>query len=517
MEIGVYDVLRGGTFVVNMRIGIAFFYHESHSFSPVKTTIQDFINEGYFKADQIFDVYTNTKTEVGGFIDVLRTFKEVEIVPLLCAAAIPSGPVSKETYDYIEAELFSVLDHAPQLDGLLIALHGAMVIEGIENAEEHLLKKIREKLGSSLPIATSLDLHANISPSMVDITPYQFGFKTYPHIDMYEQGVNAAKALMNYLLTGEYHEAVCIKLPMLLPSVNMRTAEGPMAKMIELARHYEEKEGILNISVFGGFPYSDIPSAGACVLVIANDKKKAGQVGNILAKAFWEMRHDFIVQLPDVKEAIQLALSMKENKPIALVDISDNPLSGGSGDTTNLLRECIAFNLKQTLFGGLTDPESIELCRKAGEGAVIQLLLGGKTSPEFGLPVKVQATVMKLTDGVFNNSGPFNKNLRVDVKGACFVKVGNLDILLIGRPMSANDPELFRHIGIDPGKYRYLILKAKNHFRAAFEPLISHVIFVDAPGVATNNFKLLPYKNIPEHLWPLEDIEYLSIEGKVKS
>ncbi|QFK71506.1 M81 family metallopeptidase [Pradoshia sp. D12] len=500
-----------------MRIGIAFFYHESHSFSRTKTTIQDFKNEGYFKGNQIFDVYTNTRTEVGGFIDVLRKLEEVEIVPLLCAAAVPSGPVTYETYEEIETELMGLMEAAGKLDGLLIALHGAMVIEGINDAEEYLLLKIRAKLGVDIPIATTLDLHANISPAIVGITPYHFGFKTYPHIDMYEQGVNAANALMNHLSLGVDYVARCVKIPMLLPSINMKTMEGPMAKMMKLAHRYEEEDGILNISVFGGFPYSDVPSAGASVIVIAKNQLLAERTASDLAKIFWKLREEFIVKLPDVKEAFQLALAMKKNKPIALADISDNPLSGGSGDTTKLLRECIEYNREKTLFGALTDSKAIDICRSVGVGGTVQLSLGGKIYPEFGLPVNVQATVIRLTDGVFYNSGPFNKDLKVDVKGACWIRVGNIDILLIGRPMSANDPELFRHIGIEPSAYRYLILKAKNHFRAAFDPLISEVIYVDAPGAAANNIAQLPYKNIPEQTWPLKNIEFLKVEERKKS
>jgi microcystin degradation protein MlrC len=139
---------------------------------------------------------------------------------------------------------------------------------------------------------------------------------------------------------------------------------------------------------------------------------------------------------------------------------------------------------------------------------MVQLNLGGKTSPEFGLPVPVMAKVIALSDGVFFNTGPMNKHLRVDVKGAAHIRVGEVDILLIGRPMSANDPQLFRHIGIEPKNKKILGLKAKNHFRAAFDPLVSKVIYVDAPGVSSNNLLNFNYQNIPENMWPLKSPIY---------
>ncbi|WP_223593116.1 M81 family metallopeptidase [Neobacillus bataviensis] len=490
------------------RIGIAFFYHESHSFSSMKTEMEQFRNEGYFIGDEIYDAYSGTKTEVGGFLDVLRQAENVEIVPLLCAAAVPSGVVTTETYSFIEEQMLESLMNAGRLDGLLLALHGAMVVEHLFDPEEHLLGKIRGILGSDVPIATTLDMHANLSEKMIEYTPLHFGFKTYPHVDMYEQGLQAANALLKQLKNGVKYYAAFEKLPMMPPSINMRTAEGPMYKMIEWAKQVEEEEEVYNVSIFGGFPYSDIPMAGASVLVVALNPQKGKETVQKLASLFWSVREEFIMDLPNVKQGLDMALSIEDDKPIVLADISDNPLSCGSGDTTELLREVVNLNLAETLFGGLYDPESIEACRKAGVGNKVSLLLGGKVSSEFGEPVQVEATIIALSDGVFYNSGPFNQNLKVDLKGAAHIRVGKMDILLIGRPMSANDPEMFRHIGLEPSTKRILCLKAKNHFRAAFETIVGHIIYVDAPGVASNRLTTFTYQHIPRPIWPLDDIKY---------
>lgn len=495
-----------------LRIGIAFFYHESHSFAPLKTEIQHFKNEGYFKGEEIFPAYTNTKTEVGGFLDVLKQEECIEIIPLLCAAATPAGIVSKNAYLQIEHDMLSSIEQAGKLDGLLLGLHGAMVVEGLFDPEEVLLRKIRSLVGKEIPIATTLDMHANLSLAMIDHTPYHFGFKTYPHVDMYEQGVNAAEILLQHLRKSKRYQSSFIKLPMMPPSVNMRTEEGPMHVLVEFAKKLEESKDIINASVFGGFPYSDVPMVGASILVIGTNKQSAYETATLLAKEFWRLRQEFLVSLPTVKAGMEQALSLKMPKPIVLADISDNPLSCGSGDTTELLREFIALNQQDTLFGGLTDPESISKCKEVGLGKMIELNLGGKISPEFGKPITVEVEVVALSDGIFFNSGPFNQNLKVDVKGAAHIKAGEVDILLIGRPMSANDPEMFRHIGIEPTQKKILGLKVKNHFRAAFDPLISKVIYVDAPGVATNDLKNFRYRNIPEDIWPLKDIKQSNLE-----
>lgn len=218
------------------------------------------------------------------------------------------------------------------------------------------------------------------------------------------------------------------------------------------------------------------------------------------------LKEDFIVDLPSATTGLEVALTRKNKKPVALADISDNPLSCGSGGTTGLLSVFIHYGVEQALFGGLYDPESIEKCRQAGERSFITLELGGKITPEYGLPIKVKAQVMKLTDGVFYNSGPFNQNLKVDLRGAAHIRVDHLDIVLIGRPMSANDPEMFRHLGIEPGEKKLLGLKAKNHFRAAFDPLIEEVVYIDAPGVSTNSLKTLHYKEVTRPIWPLDNV-----------
>ena len=486
------------------KIGIAFFYHESHSFTPKLTKLEDFKNEAYLKSAEIIPHYQGTKTEVGGFIDALSEHSDVEIVPILCAAAIPSGVVSSEAYHQIEKDMLEQLNM--KLDGLLLALHGAMVVEGIEDPEELLLSKISAQIGPDTPIAVTLDLHANMSAGILDYTQLLFGFKTYPHIDMYERGIDAANAMVDVLMNGRSYYANIIQLPMLLPSLNMTTtSQGPMTEMIELASSFED-ETILNVSVFGGFPYSDTQTNTASITVVGSDIKKVHKVLETLADAYWAKRDQFIVDLPTVEEAFDLYDARKWHGPVVFADISDNPLSCGSGDTTQLINKLIEENRPDSLFGGIYDPESLEQCRQAGEGALIELEIGGKVSPEFGKPVKVKAEVVKMTDGIFRNSGPMNHHLRVDLLGAAHIKVGHVDGVLIGRAMSANDPEMFRHLGIEPREKKLLCMKVKNHFRAAFEPLVEKIIYVDAPGVATNNLENLRYQTRNTHVWPFKKL-----------
>lgn len=492
------------------RIGIAFFYHESHTFSPVRTGIQSFYEEGYYKGDAILQAYQGTKTEVGGFIDVLQQANQT-IVPLVCAAAIPSGMVTFSAYEEIKSSMLQAIAEAGSMDGLLLALHGAMVVQGVSDPESELLSEIRQLIGANIPISVTLDMHANVSKRMLSYTPLFFGFKTYPHIDMYEQGVRAAQTLLMHMVTKQPMYASFRKLAMMPPSVNMRTEEGPMADLVQAAIEAECDLQIISATVLGGFPYCDIPEVGASVIVVSTEPSKGDAVAQGLAEQLWAARDRFVIQLPSISEAITLALEIDADKPIALADIADNPLSGGTGDTTGLLRELLERDIDHVLFGALYDPESLQTCFDAGEGTAVKLRLGGKLSPEYGEPVEVIADVIKLTDGKFRNTGPMNTGLLIDTKGAAHIRVQKLDILLTGRALSANDTELFRHIGIEPTKYKMLALKVKNHFRAAFDPIVSQVIYMDGPGLASNVFKHFTFHHIPRPIWPLDDIDSLLI------
>lgn len=490
----------------NPRIGIGFFYHESNTFSPVRTGLAEFQAEAYYVGAEILQNFQQTRTELGAFIEVLEA-NGCDIVPLFCAAAIPAGSVTREAFEQIKADATAALATAGELDGLLLALHGAMVVEDLVSPEYQMLMHIRSLIGLDVPIATTLDMHANITADMIEITPLHFGFQTYPHVDMYEQGVRAAHALLRVLRENTQYHASFVKLPLLLPSLNMRTADGPMKKVVDYAVQLESQAGVEAVSVFGGFLYADVPEAGACVLVVSEDKSLADTVANQTAKLLWESRQDFLLPLPDATTALEMASqALAGGKgPIALADIADNPLSGGVGDTTSLLRELLKRDIPGSLFGALCDIESLRLCQEAGEGARLHLELGGKLAPEFGKPVSVEAEVLRLSSGQFVNKGPMNTGRKVDTLGAAHIRVGNTEILVIGRALTANDPELFRHIGIEPGDKRLLALKVKNHFRAAFDEIVEEVIYVDTPGVASNQIDSFRFERVPRPIWPLDD------------
>jgi microcystin degradation protein MlrC len=337
---------------------------------------------------------------------------------------------------------------------------------------------------------------------------------------MFEQGVRAANYLTSHIENPELTAQAFVKIPALLPSINMRTAAGPMHELVTKAQAFEQEESVIAVSVFGGFPYADIPGAGASVVVLAHNSDRAAIIAEELAQDLWDRKEMFIEHLPGVSESIDRALDPAMKTPVVLADIADNPLSGGSADTTALLEEIVLRDLQDVFFGALCDRELLVKAHQTGIGSTFECEFGGKQSPEFGKPVALRCEVIALGQGKFINDGPMNSGLDVDVEGAALLRHRGIDLFITGRPITANDPNLFRHLGVDINRYRILVLKVKNHFRAAFEPLVGEIISVDAPGVATNDFRNLAYAQLPKDIWPLNNFGsfspsiYLSMVGK---
>lgn len=485
------------------RVGLAFFYHESHSFSPLRTDLGAFRQEALLSGEEIIEAYRATQTEIGGFLAALDGTEFVP-VPLVAAAASPAGQVTTEAYEQIRGDMLTALAGAGELHGLLLALHGAMVVDDYQDPETDLIEHIRRERGSGFPIAVTLDLHANVTQGLIGQQASCFGFQTYPHVDAYEQGVRAATALMRQMRDGITYYQCFAKLPALLPSVNMRTAEGPMHEAVTAALGWETRDGIVAASVFGGYPYADIEGAGASIVVLATDRALGEESCRSLASLLWSLRGEFVTELPGAAAAVALAMQPERLRPVVLADIADNPLSGGSADTTALVSEVLNARVPKSLIGALCDAQVVEQCRAAGEGATIGIRLGGKISPQFGPPLDLEVDIIRVSDGRFRNTGPMNTGLQVDVEGAVHLRAQGTDIVVTGRPITANDPELFGHIGLDVTGYDLLVMKVKNHFRAAFEPLVGDIIYVDAPGVASNDFSSFPFQNLPGGLWPFD-------------
>ena len=463
------------------RIAIARLWHEGNSFTPVHTRLANFRQREWSSGADVATFYKGTRTELGAAVDFFAAHRSLTPIYLRCAAAPPGGAVEESDLQQVVHEIVDGVRKA-NADALYLSLHGALIGSDTLLADVVLLKEARAALGEK-PLAVSFDLHANLDPVVALLADIVVGYKTYPHVDMYETGWKALE-LLERTLRGEIKPVVAIaKVGAILPSFNMRTAAGPMAEIEALAA----AQPALDVTPFGGFAYGDSPAAGGAVSVTADRDRSAGErLALQVANEMYRRRERFAVRLPTPEEALR-----KAQTGAAVLEPSDNPLSGGVGDTTGLLRALVESR-RSAVFAFFWDPDLVARCER---GKRMRVQLGGRLAKTWGPPVELDVEVERMTDGRFRNAGPMEQGLEVDLGRTAVLKAGRLRIIVTESCQAPNDVEYFRLHGIEVDKVELLCAKAKNHFRAAFGALFDPIIDVDTVGPAMADLSKLPFRH----------------------
>ena len=488
-----------------MRFAVGMLSHETNMFSSVRTELRHFQERSLYYGEKMFEEFRGTKTSVGGAMDAAAE-NNVELIPTVAANAMPSGIVTTEAYCSLKERILSDIRNAGKVDGVVALLHGSMVAEGVGNAEGDFLHSIREVVGPGVPIACTLDLHATITNLLLQSCDLLFGHNTNPHVDSYERAVEACNATVA-MVKGKIKPVKALrKPPMMPPTINMRTTEGPMVKIFERAYAMERNPAVINVNVAGGFPFADTEESGFSVVVITNnDGDLAEEYSQELSNFAWNLRKEFLKELTPVPDAVRRAMKAKEG-PVVLADVADNPGGGGSGDGTVVLKTLIDMGARNVGFALIKDPEAVSEAIEAGVGATVTMKVGGKTDSFHGPPVQVTGRVKTITDGLFVHKGPMGTGSKGEVGRSVVLEVNGIDLIVAERKMAPNDPEIFRRHGIEPTEKKVLVVKSRGHFRAAYEPFAKEIIEVDAPGVASPNLKQFPYKHVRRPIFPLDDI-----------
>jgi len=488
-----------------MKFVVAMLSHETNMFSPVKTELRHFKERELYYGEEMFAALKGTKTSIGGFMDAAKA-NNIELVPTVAASAMPSGLVTADAYRTLKEKILDGTKAAGTVDGVVAALHGSMAVEGIGNAEGDFLRDVRRIVGLRTPVVCTLDLHATVTKLMIDSCDAMFGFDTNPHIDSYERAVEAVNAAVA-IKAGRIRPVMALrKPPMMPPTINMRTTEGPMVKIFERAYKIEQDPKVINVNVAGGFPFMDTEEAGFSIVVITNnDLKLAEKYAQQLSDFAWSIRSEFLKPLTPVPEAVKRAMEAKQG-PVILADVADNPGGGGSGDGTVVLKTLLDMGARDVGFALIKDPEAVDKAIKAGVGATVTMMVGGKTDNFHGPPVKVTGQVKTITDGVFIHKGPMGTGSKGEVGRSVVLQVNGIELIVSELKMAPNDPEIFRRHGIEPTEKKILIVKSRGHFRAGYEPFAKEIIEVDAPGVASPNLKQFPYKHLRRPIFPLDEI-----------
>lgn len=492
-----------------MKFVIAQMQHETNTFSPVPTPWEVFGPDGPYLGEAAYRAMKGTRLPMAAFIDLAEA-AGARIDTPLAAWANPSGPVDGKGYDRMCEVICAAV--AKGCDAVLLDLHGAMVVaDRTDDGEGTLLERIRA-IAPEVPIAVSLDLHANVTERMVRLSTVIAGYKTYPHVDQYEAGHLAGSILLR-ALRGEVRPVIAWgNVPLLAQTLKQNTGESPMRDCVEAARAAEQ-HGLLAATAFGGFQQADIHDAGLSAVVVADGDRGAAQTAcrEILDIA-WRQKEAFIYRGEPIEQAIARAKRLGEETggPVLLLDHADNCASGATQDTMYVLKEALRQGLAGIAVAPVRDPEAVATLTAAGVGAKVTLRVGGKMDmPAIkmrGEPLELTGTVRALTDGEYTITGPQFHGMRCFMGRTAVLDTGAAQVVITERNQEPWDVGVFTSVGIDPARQRFLLLKSRMYFRPVFLPLAKGMVFCDSYGVGSSDWTLFDYRHIRRPIYPLDEV-----------
>ena len=483
-------------------IAIGGIMHESNTFSDTPT---DYAAFSHTFANNIIKVWGEAHHEVGGFIQGATDYNYT-IYPTMMASATPAGRVTDDAFDRLTDMLIQHLKSVPNCEGVLLALHGAMVAESYPDGDGEVLRRLRDALGRDLPIVVTLDQHANVSEQMVAESTALVIYKTTPHIDQRQRGLQAAELMMRIRKDGVAPTQALAKPPMLLNIRYHVTSVEPMRSILNAAKALEPEPDVLAASVAVGYPYADVHEAGpSSVVVTDNNPQLAREEADGLSDMLWGIRDQLILDLPDAAQAVQQAISLDSSQhPIILVEMGDNIGGGSPGDSTFILSEL----LKQGASGFVVvvyDPEGVQSCVQVGVGGTVSLEVGGKMDNLHGDPVGIKGSVRLIHDGQYIETEPRHGGQRYHNQGlTTVIKVGDSLVVLTSRRQTPFSLQQLLSLGINPSDMQMIVVKAAVAYRAAYEPIAGNIIEVDTPGLTAVNPLHFEYHDLRRPLFPLD-------------
>ncbi len=480
------------------RVLVGGVWHETNSFSPVATDLDAFrrflIADGPGMAASL----AGTNTEIGGMLDA-GAAAGFDIVPAGWAGAVPSGMVTRAAVDAIIAMLLAAA--APRPDGVLLALHGAMVADGIDEADAHVVQALRDAVGPDIPIVCTIDYHANVSASFVAAADVLIGYDTLPHVDMAERGREAA-TVMARLLAGAARPAKAFrKLPLLTVPQMQGTAEAPMRDLMALTHRLEASPDLLTASIVVGFPYCDVPQLGLSVLAYGTEAA-ADHAADTIADAIWRRRADFKPTLFAPADAVAAAVRANRG-PIFLVEPADNVGGGAPGDGTNLLRALLAADAQDAACV-IWDPIAAAAAARIGVGGRYRGPIGGRTLAAQGTPVQVDGVITFAEDVRYRRDSTWMTGQPANMGLVATIRAGGVSIIVSTERTMPFDTLHLRLPGIDPARAKMITMKCGSAWSTAFGDMAVGHTYVDTPGICTSNLERLAFTRLPRPFYPLD-------------
>jgi microcystin degradation protein MlrC len=488
------------------------FAHETNTFSRIQTGYDKFLARSFcLEGDAAIAARGHANTELAGFLDIAREY-DWDVIHVISASANPGGPVTRDAFERLAGAIVAAAQaNRDRLDGIALGLHGAMVTTFCEDGEGELLARLRAVVGPDLPIAITLDLHANVTRAMCELANIIVSYQTYPHVDMRRTGLQAA-AILERAMAGEIRPVtIRARRPMLSEASNGRTDVGPMIGWLARSRVYESEADVFAVSINAGFSHADIAEVGPSVLVTCQgDLQRHMHFAEAIADEVWDTRFHVVNHYYSVEEAAALCLAHSQEKssavgPIVVADYSDNPGGGAYGDSTHLLAALLKAGVAEACFGPMVDAATVRQLQACKVGDLVEIELGGKTDPTLGGgPLHLSGKLMLLSDGVYIGDGPLIGGQKRSWGPTAVLRVDRIDILVVTNAAQMWDLQQFRAFGIDPATKAVVALKSAQHFRAAFGPIAARVILCDSGALCGPNHQSLPWKNVTRPIFPLD-------------
>jgi microcystin degradation protein MlrC len=485
--------------------------HETNTFSVVRTDMALWRRRDFHTENEIPAVFRGTHSALGATFEAADKYGWTLVHPV-SANANPSGNVTDDAFDQIGAMFVAAAERQGPIDGALLHLHGAMVVESYEDGEGELLERLRQVLGPDVPIVVTLDLHANVTQKMADNASALIAFRTYPHVDMYERAWQGAELLESAMQGKVKPKTVIARRPMIYGLDRGRHKAGPMAELIGRGEKLEANGGALVVSVCAGFSRANIRDVGPSVTVTydalgggTSTAPPPQEIAEQFMDYAWQTRDYSSFHLFSVAEAVARAKEGKPgDKPLVVADYTDNPGGGGYGDATAFLKGLVEAQAEGVAFHAIYDPEAAADGHRNGIGPAT-LMLGGKTDARMGGgPLTLSGEIVCLTNGKFIAYGPMGGGVERNYGPSLVFRVGGIDIVVISNNGQATDLAQFTSLGIDPTRYPTVAVKSMQHFRAAFEPIAREVILVDTGALCSEIYTPELFDKAPRPIWPLD-------------
>ncbi|WP_158746884.1 M81 family metallopeptidase [Acidisphaera sp. L21] len=479
-----------------MRVAIGGVMLESVSFLPLLTTLAD-LQAIEAAGPAMLERFRGTNTLPGGFIAVCEA-EALDMVPLVFTDAGAAGPMTDAAFiDYAD-RLCAGLRAAAPLDGVLLALHGAMTTPTRLDPDREIVERVRAVVGRDVPMALALDYHANIDAHLLALADAVFGYHYSPHTDIAATGERAARCLLRMMRQGTRPAMALVKPGVMVPSIFSATGIAPLSGLVaESVAMARPAPGYLDVTVFAGFSYADVPNCGFSVLAVGDDAAEVQRVASGLSDRIVAMRQDLLHRdlVLDITTGVDLAQSRaaaRPGRPVVLLEHADR-----CNDSTYLLRELLRRGVTNAAIPYLWDPAAVAKAAEAGVGAQVSLDVGGHSSDRAGGPVGLTGVVRWVGEKDYRTTGAYMNGRLVQLGMAAVLDVDGLTLSLVSRPTMTVDEDPFVQFGMRATDFAIIVLRSKTHFRAAYEPIADCILIVDTPDWGPADLTGLPYRQIP--------------------